>query len=99
MDNKILKRWKRAIVHLEFATDSLSWDERHRKIDAAIDEHKNGAIGTDEPSTRLPGGGRDVRHKQAPLRAQNRIPYGRITKATYIANLLAVQETKSKSLT
>jgi Trypsin-like peptidase domain len=57
----ILTRWKKAVIHLECAADSVDYRERIKQWQEASSAHAEGKLSTDELLRGLKGGSRDVR--------------------------------------
>lgn len=61
MDSQTLERWKRSVVHLEAATDSMTDEARFAAIQAMQDAIARGEATRDDLSLLLSQGSRDVR--------------------------------------
>jgi len=57
----MLERWKKAVVHLECARDSQSYDERRRRDDELFASLRKGEITQEAWAEAMKGGSRDVR--------------------------------------
>lgn len=59
----MLERWKKAVVHLEGATDSVSMNESIQRIEELHKLHKTGQVSPEDLLEELDRGHRDLRYQ------------------------------------